>query len=92
MTHETHVKTRKSLIIKCMYRGHHVYKFLCSSAAYFMSYQHFCSTLFLFSVSIRLVRFAHFLAGPVCAMLGPSATLYTGTPWIDGSLVSTYTF
>ena len=46
------MKTRKSLIIKCMYREHHVYKFSCSSAAYFMSYEHFCNTLFLFSVSI----------------------------------------
>ena len=58
MTQETHVKTRKSLIIKCMYWGHHVYKFSCSSATYFMSYEHFCNTLFLFSVSIN--RFAHF--------------------------------
>ena len=52
MTHETHVQTRKNLIIKCMYRGHHVNKFSCSSAAYLMSYYHFCNTLFLFSVSI----------------------------------------
>ena len=52
MTHKTHVKTSKSLIIKCLYRGHHFYKFSCSSAAYCMSYKHFCNTLFLFSVSI----------------------------------------
>ena len=38
MTHETHVKTRKSLIRKCMYQGHHTYEFSCLSAAYFMSY------------------------------------------------------
>ena len=54
MTHETHVKAHKSLIIKCMYRGHHVYKISCSSAAYFMSYYFFCNTLFLFSFSIHV--------------------------------------
>ena len=38
MAHETHVKTHKSLVSKCMYQENHVYEWSCSSAAYLMSY------------------------------------------------------
>ena len=55
IAHETVVKTRKCLIIKCLYQGHYVDNFSCSPVKMVLNYYYFFNTPFLFSVSILLL-------------------------------------
>ena len=38
IVHGTHMKTRKNLIITCLYQGRYVDQFSCSPLTYFMNY------------------------------------------------------